>query len=146
VEKVTAPEFAGIVSGGSAGHGQYVYLNVRLGDKDQDMVIEKSRVGAFMLGLATAAGLARAERVAHDPSELSGEGLDAAYALKVATVSVGRSSQPGVAVLDVQIDADAAGTMNLYLAAGREAIQSLRSACDDALVALNSSPSPMRPN
>jgi hypothetical protein len=133
VEKVTAPEFAGVIGGGSAAGGQFVYLMLRLGEADVPMLIEKSRVGALMAGLVTAAAMARKERVANDPQELAGKGLDAAYALKVSAVSVGRSSQPGVSILDVQIDAEQAGTMNLYLVADDAALRQLQAACATAM-------------
>lgn len=140
MEKVTAPEFAGVVGGGSAAGGQFVYLVVRLGETDVPMLIEKSRVGVLLLGVATAAAMARKERVANDPNELAGEGLDAAYALTVSAVSVGRSSQPGVSILDVQIDADRAGTMNLYLAANDDALHQFQTACTTALDNINRRP------
>ncbi len=133
MEKVTAPEFAGVVGGGSAAGGQYVYLVLRLGANDVPMLIEKSRVGALMLGVATAAAMARSERVSNDPQELAGEGLDAAYALNVSSVVVGRSSELGVSILDVRVNAEKAGVMNLYLAANDDALRQIQAACSTAL-------------
>ncbi len=134
-EVVTAPEFAGVVGGGSAGGGQYVYFVIRLGDKDVPMMIEKSRVGEMMLGLATAAALARKDRVRVNPEEMTGTGNDAAYALVVSGMAVGRSSQPGHAILDVFVDTDA-GPMNLYLAAPAHALERIVSAATRGLALL----------
>lgn len=144
--RVIAPEFLGIVGGGSAAFGQYVFLTVRLGDKDQPMLIEKSRVGVFMLGLATAAGLARKERTGLDPGELNSAGADTAYALVVTQASVGRSSKADNAIIDLQIDANGTGAMNLYLAADSKALTLLRDACDAAIDSLSRPGALLSPN
>lgn len=138
-DDVTAPEFGGVVGGGSSAGGHYVYLVIRLADHDIPMLIEKSRVGDLMLGLATAAGMARRERLLNDPSELDGHGRDAAYALKLAGATVGRSSVQDVAIIDLMIDAGTSEA-NLYLAGGPTEIGRLRAACDRAIALLGNGP------
>lgn len=133
---ITAPEFIGLVDGGSALGGQYVFITLRLGEDDTTFFVEKSRVGLLMLGLATAAGMARKERLLNDPTEARGEGKDAAYALKLKGAKVGLSREPSHAILDVLIDADKGRGMNMYLAADAGALRRLRAACDHALRAI----------
>lgn len=130
VGNITGPEFGGVVGGGSAAGGNYVWVTLRLGGKDQTILIEKSRVGVLMTGLATAAGLARGDRIKMNPEEASSTGQDTAYALNVGEVRVGRSTDSETAILDVQIETDTGSQMNLYLAAEKDALVSMRGACE----------------
>ena len=132
--QITGPEFGGIVAGGEAAGGAYVWITIRLGDKDQTIIIEKSRVGLFMVGLASAAGLARNARIKNDPSEASDTGMDAVYALDLVNAGVGRSTKPNDAILDLRIEAGKGLEMNLFLAATPVALMRLRTACTRALL------------
>jgi hypothetical protein len=133
---ITGPEFGGVVDGGEAAGGAYVWLTIRLGDKDQTIIIEKSRVAVLMTGLATAAGMARDARVRNDPNEANDTGMDAVYALDLSHVGVGRHTEPGKAILDLRIDAQKGRQMNLFLSATPDALIRLRAACTRALLQL----------
>jgi hypothetical protein len=134
MEKITGPEFGGVVAGGEAAGGAYVWLTIRLGDQNQTMIIEKSRVAVLMTGLATAAGMARDARVKNDPNEANDTGMDAVYALEVSDAGVGRHTDQGKALLDVRIDAQKGRQMNLFLSAGPAGLIRLRAACTRALL------------
>lgn len=135
---ITGPEFGGVVAGGEAAGGNYVWLTLRLGDKDQTIIIEKSRVAVLMTGLATAAGLARDARVKNDPNEANDTGMDAVYALNLQAAGVGRHTDADLAIIDLRIDAQHGRQMNLFLSAGPVALTRLRAACSRALTQLKS--------
>lgn len=130
---ITGPEFGGVVAGGEAAGGNYIWLTIRLGDQNQTMIIEKSRVAVLMAGLATAAGMARTARMRSDPNEANNTGMDAVYALDLDNAGVGRHSEPGKAILDLRIDAKGQ-EMNLYLSATPNSLVRLRAACSRAIL------------
>lgn len=144
--KINAPIFRGIVKGGSAGDGRYAYIVLRLGEHDQEILVERNQVGVVMLGLATAASAARLNWIAAHPKDYQSQGLETAYALNVKNADVLPSSDPGTAILNLGIDAGSSGEMDLFLAAGIPALESLGVACAKAIEILNNPKFAIRKN
>ena len=64
---VTGREFVGATGGGSTAGGQYIWLTLKLGDSDETIIVEKSRVTALIAAIGTTAGMARADRIKTTP-------------------------------------------------------------------------------
>lgn len=133
---ITGDEFEGVVAGGSAAGGNYVWLTYRAGGKDMTVICEKSRVGVLMTGWSAAAAKARADRMKVNPEEAHSIGADTAYAVPIVGASVGRSTVPGTAILDMLVKAPDGTAMDLYGALDAEGLEKLRAACDRALAML----------
>lgn len=135
--QITGPEFGGIVAGGEAAGGAYVWLTIRLGDRDQTIIIEKSKVATLMMGLATVASMAHKARLSVNPDEDKAGSVDTAYALNLIEARVGSSTDGETAILDLGIDARLDRTANLFIAAKRPALLRLRSAVARAILKLS---------
>lgn len=135
MKTIDGVEFEGVVGGGEAAGGSYVWLTVRLSGKNQNILIEKSRVGELIAGLTTASALARNTRLKHDPAEAAGSGFDAAYALDVADATIGASTDGETAILDLRLMTKT-GLMDIFLSAKPEALVRLGSACRRAVLML----------
>lgn len=136
MESVTGQEFVGILGGGEASGGQYIWLKLRIGSEDQTIIIEKSKVASLMMGLATAASMAHKARLAVNPDEDRAGSVDTAYALHLVEARVASSTDGETAILDFGIDARLDRTANLFIAAKRPALLRLRSAVARALLKL----------
>lgn len=136
MESITGQEFVGILGGGEASGGQYVWLKLRVGDADQTIIIEKSKVATLMMGLATAASMAHKARLAINPNEDKAGSVDTAYALDLIEARVGSSTDGETAIIDLGIDARLDRTANLFIAAKKPALLRLRTAVARALLKL----------
>ena len=125
---VTGKEFVGAAGGGSSAGGQYIWLTLRLGDTDETIIVEKSRVTALMAAIGTAAGMARAERIKNNPDEEKAATKEGAFALELSHASAGLSLD-GSAILDVRVKTQPGQQMNLFLAADRVTLLQLAHAC-----------------
>lgn len=133
-DTITGKELQGVLGGGAAAGGAYVWVKLRLGGAEQTILVEKSMVGMVMAAFATAAGMARSERLRLDPAAERGGTRDGAIALDLVGVKVARSgSVPDTAILDLHLDASGDNELNLFLAAKPEALLRLRGAIDRAL-------------
>lgn len=135
MESVTGKEFVGVNGGGSTAGGQYIWLALRLGETDETIMVEKSRVTALIAAVGTAAGMARAERIKVNPSEEQAGGKDSAFALELAHASVGTTAD-GSAILDLRVNTQPGQQMNLFLAADRAALLQLGHTCQRGLALL----------
>lgn len=135
--QIVGQEFVGILGGGEAAGGQYVWLKLRVGAEDQTVIIEKSKVASLMMGLATVASMAHKARLAANPDEDKAGSIDVAYALNLAEARVGSSTDGETAIIDLGIDARLDRTANLFIAAKRPALLRLRAAVARALLKLN---------
>lgn len=136
MEQITGQEFVGILGGGEAAGGQYVWLKLRIGDEDQTIIIEKSKVASLMMGLATVASMAHKARLAANPDEDKAGSVDTAYALNLVEARVGTSTDGETAILDLGVDARLDRTANLFIAAKRPALLRLRAAVARAILKL----------
>jgi len=136
MDQITGDEFVGIIGGGEAAGGQYVWLKLRIGANDQTIVIEKSKVATLMVGLATVASMAHKKRLALNPEEDKAGSVDTAYALNLMEARVGSSTDGETAIIDLGIDARLDRTANLFLAVKRPALLRLRAAVARALLKL----------
>lgn len=136
MDQITGQEFVGILGGGEAAGGQFIWLKLRIGPDDQTIIIEKSKVATLMMGLATAASMAHKARLAINPGEDKPGTVDTAYALDLIEARVGSSTDGETAILDLGIDARLDRTGNLFLAAKRPALLRLRAAVARALLKL----------
>lgn len=136
MENITGQEFVGIVAGGEASGGQFVWLKLRIGADDQTIIIEKSKVATLMMGLATAASMAHKARLAINPDEDKAGSVDTAYALDLIEARVGSSTDGETAIIDLGIDARLDRTANLFIAAKKPALLRLRTAVARALLKL----------
>jgi len=125
---VTGREFAGAMGGGSTAGGQYIWLTLKLGDSDETIVVEKSRVTALMAAIGTAAGMARADRIKNNPDEEKAATKESAFALELSHASAGVSLD-GSAILDIRVKTQPGQQMNLFLAADRVTLLQLAHAC-----------------
>lgn len=146
MDQITGQEFVGILGGGEAAGGQYVWLKLRIGAEDQTIIIEKSKVAALMMGLATVASMAHKARLAVNPDEDKVGSVDTAYALNLVEARVGSSTDGETAIIDLGIDARLDRTANLFIAAKRPALLRLRAAVARALLKLQKSAAKSRVN
>ncbi len=127
--KVTGKEFQGVLEGGAAAAGGYIWLKVAFGGRTEVLLVEQSKVGALMGAIATSAAMAADERQRQGILE-----PNSALALQIDAVEPARSETlAGHAILDISIDAMRDTPWRLYLSADRERLEGMRAACDRAL-------------
>ena len=129
MDEITGKEFYGVLEGGAAAAGGYVWLKWVVGDQEQVVLIEQSHVGPFVSALSTVSSMAANERLKHGQME-----PNSAVALKVVSVIPAKSdTEAGTAILDVSVDAQRDTPWRLYLSADRDALMALRATIDRAL-------------
>lgn len=129
MDEITGKEFYGVLEGGAAAAGGYVWLKWVVGDQEQVVLIEQSHVGPLVSALSTVSSMAANERLKHGQME-----PNSAVALKVVSVIPAKSdTEAGAAILDVSVDAQRDTPWRLYLSADRDALLDMRKAIDRAL-------------
>lgn len=129
MDEITGKEFYGVLEGGAAAAGGYVWLKWVVGDQEQVVLIEQSHVGPLVSALSTVSSMAANERLKHGQME-----PNSAVALKVVSVIPAKSdTEAGAAILDVSVDAQRDTPWRLYLSADRDALLGMRMAIDRAL-------------
>lgn len=126
---VTGKEFHGVLEGGAAAGGGYVWVTWIVGAERQTVLFEQSTVGPFMAAIGTAAAMAADERQQRGLLE-----PNSAYALKLSGAEAARSDiEAGASILDLSIDAQRDTPWHLYLSAAPRELMGLRAAIDRAL-------------
>jgi len=135
MKTIDGVEFEGVVGGGEAAGGNYIWITVRLSGKSQNILVEKSRVGELIAGLTTASALARSTRLKHNPAEAAGSGFDAVYTLDLTDATIGASVDGETAILDLRLMTKS-GLMDIFLSAKPDGLIRLGSACRRAVLML----------
>ncbi len=129
--KVTGAQILDIIDGGSANNGQdaFIKLSVDEGGKHPSQItlfVAAEKVGVLISALATFAGMARGTRLGTNPLEEADRSMMGGFALPYASALPGVSlSQPGVALLTLQLDAGQGRKLNFPVAMNLDAIRSL---------------------
>lgn len=129
MDTISGKNFQGVLEGGAADSGRYVWMTWVVGGERQTVLVEQSKVGPFIAAISTSAGMAADERLRQGLME-----PNTAYALDVVSAEPARSdTQAGTAILDLTVDASRSKPWHLYLAADRSTLEGMRAAIDRAI-------------